>query len=105
NELRQVENTRRPAMMGGVTALPMRANECTSPWANPQLLFGVQLAMARVAVGKPAPSPNPSASRNRNSDAIPVTALVKIVDIPTIAQHKASVRRGPSRSPIQPPIS
>src|SRR5690349_6825544 len=105
NETRQVANRSRPAMIGGVTALPIRAKECTNPWANPQLPCGVQLAIARVAVGKPAPSPNPSASRSIMSVAIPVTAPVSAVDIPTIAQQIASVSRGPSRSPIQPPTN
>src|SRR5579863_7232864 len=105
NVPRQVENSSNPAMIGGVTALPIRAKECTIPCANPQLPCGVQLAIARVAVGKPAPSPNPSASRNRISDAIPVTAPVSAVDIPTSAQQIASVSLGPSQSPIQPPIN
>src|SRR5579871_3487493 len=53
NETRHEENTSRPATIGGVTALPIRPNECTMPCANPQLPCGVQLAIARVAVGKP----------------------------------------------------
>src|SRR4051812_28704967 len=61
--------------------------------------------MARVAVGNPAPSPKPNARRTTNNDATPVVVLVTIVDSATIAQQSASVRRAPSRSPIQPPIS
>ena len=41
----------------------------------------------------------------QNERAIPVTAPVSAVDIPTSAQQIASVSRGPSRSPIQPPIN
>src|SRR5579871_3206211 len=36
----------------GASALPILAEACTIPCAKPQLADGVQLAMARVAVGK-----------------------------------------------------
>ena len=90
NEPRQVENTSSPAMIGGVTALPIRANECTIPCANPQLPCGVQLAIARVAVGKPAPSPNPSASRSRNE---------RRDSGHRARQHRAISRQSRSKSP------
>src|SRR6476646_784489 len=47
------------AIIGGVTAFPIRADECVIPCANPQLRVGGHLAMARGAVGNAAPSPNP----------------------------------------------
>src|SRR3954464_2101504 len=56
-EIRQETNARSAAISGGVTAFPMRANECVIPCANPQRSTGVQLDIARVAVGKAAPSP------------------------------------------------
>ena len=105
NDARQLVNSSRPAMIGGAAALPIRPKECTRPCANPQLLCGVQLAMARVAVGKPAPSPNPSARRNPISEAMPVAPPISMVEVPMMAQQMDSVRRGPSRSPIQPPIN
>ena len=105
NEPRQDENVRSPAINAGVTALPIRENEWTIPCAKPQFPRAVQLAMARVAVGKPAPSPNPKARRTANSDATPLTAPVSTVDSATIPQQSDSVRRAPRRSPTQPPIS
>ena len=39
----------------GVKAFPIRAKECTRPCAKAQFLLGVQVAIARVAVGNVAP--------------------------------------------------
>ena len=93
------------ATSAGVSAFPIRLNECVMPCAKPQRPTGVQIAMARVAVGNAAPSPNPNARRTPNSDANPPTAPVSAVAAVTMAQHAASVILGPKRSPIQPPIS
>ena len=86
-------------------AFPIRANECVIPCANPQLPAGVQLDIARVAVGNAAPSPKPNARRSANSETNPPAAPVSMVDAPTMAQQTDSVSRGPNLSPIQPPIS
>src|SRR5215475_5588880 len=43
---------RSAAINGGVSALPMRPKACVMPCAKPQRPGGVQLDMARVAVGK-----------------------------------------------------
>ena len=79
--------------------------ECVIPCAKPQLPTGVQLDIARVAVGNAAPSPNPKARRSANSDTNPAAAPVSMVDRATIPQQTDSVSRGPNLSPIQPPIS
>src|SRR5215471_13209639 len=105
NVPRQVANINRPIINGGVKALPIRANEWTIPCAKPHFSFGVQLAIARVAVGKVAPSPNPNASLQKNKEVRPPTAPVKTVEPTTMAQQTASVRLGPNLSPIQPPKS
>src|SRR4249920_1895300 len=104
-ETRQDENTSSPAINDGVTALPILANEWTIPCAKPQLPRGVQLAMARLAAGKPAPSPKPNARRTAKRDATPLTAPVSAGDSATTPQHIASVSLAPRLSPTQPPIS
>src|SRR5258708_10805281 len=38
------------AIRGGVSAFPIRADECVMPWAKPQLRSGTHAAIARVAV-------------------------------------------------------
>src|ERR1700739_215638 len=43
------------AIKGGVAALPIRAKEWVIPCAKAQFRSGVQVDMARVAVGKVAP--------------------------------------------------
>src|SRR3984957_12077024 len=96
NEARQDTNARRTAINAGVSAFPIRLNECVMPCANPQLPAGVQLAIARVAVGNAAPSPKPKARRIANREANPPTAPVRIVDTPTMAQHTLRVSRGPN---------
>jgi hypothetical protein len=71
-------------------------------WAKPQLASGVQVAMARVAVGKVAPSPMPSASRAANRLAKPPVAAVATT---TMMPEIPSVARAPNLSPSQPPTS
>src|SRR5579864_92375 len=105
NEPRQDTNTSSPAIRGGVRAFPMRENEWVMPCAKPQRSTGVQLDIARVAVGNAAPAPNPNARRNANREANPPAIPVSTVETPTIAQHADSVNRAPSLSPIQPPMS
>ena len=92
-------------MIGGVTALPIRANECTIPCANPQLPAASNWPSRAWPWGSRRLRRIPAPAAARNSEANPVTAPVRIVDIPTIAQQIASVSRGPSLSPIQPPIN
>ena len=75
------------------------------PCAKPQLASGVQIAMARVAVGKAAPSPIPSASRAANNEASPPTAPVVAVAAQTISPQTPRVARAPNVSPSQPPTS
>ena len=48
NETRHEAYASSSAISGGVTAFPMRANECVMPCAKPQLPAGVQLDMARL---------------------------------------------------------
>src|SRR5277367_380865 len=80
------------AIKGGVTALPIRADEWVMPCAKPQLRSGTHTAIARVAVGKVAPSPIPSASRAANRLASPPTAPVAAVAAQTIRPETNSVR-------------
>src|SRR6266404_6944245 len=84
------------AIRGGVTAFPIRANECVMPWAKPQLRSGTHAAIARVAVGKVAPSPIPRKSRAANRLASPPTAPVAAVAAHTIRPLTKSVRRAPN---------
>src|SRR5712664_1783863 len=104
-EARHDTNTSSAAIRGGVSAFPMRPKECVIPCAKPQLRAGVQLDMARVAVGNAAPSPKPNARRNANNETNPPDAPVSTVDTPTMAQHSDKVSRGPNLSPTHPPIS
>src|ERR1700737_641515 len=96
NETRHETQIRSPAINGGVNALPMRANECVIPCAEPHCPSGVQLAIARVAVGKAAPSPKPNARRITMRDARPLAAPVSIVAMATTAQLTARVSRAPN---------
>src|SRR5215510_3726425 len=50
NDPRQDRNAIKTATSGGVTALPIRADEWVIPCANPQLRSGVHTDIARVAV-------------------------------------------------------
>ena len=103
NAPRQLLQSTSAATSGGVTALPSRANACVMPCANPRRCAGVQLCIARVAVGKVAPSPNPSRTRNAISDHSPTANPVIAVATAQIVPQMKSVLRGPSRSPSQPP--
>ncbi len=85
--------------------MPSRAKECVTPWAKPRLPAGVQLCIARVAVGNVAPSPKPSATRKNISDTRPVASPVNAVANAQMAPQMSSVLRGPSRSPTHPPIT
>ena len=105
NEPRHDTTKINEAINGGVSALPIRDAEWVMPWAKPHRVAGSQVAIARVAVGNAAPSPKPSARRTRNREVSPPTAPVSAVDMQTISAEAPSVRRGPSLSPSQPPIS
>jgi hypothetical protein len=64
-ERRQDTNRSSAAISGGVAAFPIRAKECVTPCAKPQSRTGIQVDIARVAVGKAAlrRSPAPNATR------------------------------------------
>jgi hypothetical protein len=104
-EPRQDTNARSAVTRGGVNALPIRAAACTMPCAKPQFPAGVQLAMARVAVGKAAPSPKPTARRIAMSDARPPAAPVKAVETATMIQQAVKTSQAPNLSATQPPMS
>src|SRR5580692_255497 len=55
NERRQVTKSSSPAISGGVSAFPILPKECVMPCEKPQARAGIQVDMARVAVGKAAP--------------------------------------------------
>jgi hypothetical protein len=59
--------------------------------------------IARVATGNVAPSPTPTITRHKNSATTPVEKPVTMVAVAHTSPHRNSVRRGPKRSPIQPP--
>ncbi len=104
NEARQDSVRISAATIGGVTALPKREKECVSPWTKPRCSLGVQLLMARAAVGKVAPSPTPRMRRTMKSEARPPMKPVAIVVTVQMAAQTARVTRGPKRSPNQPPM-
>src|SRR5438309_3331166 len=60
NDPRHVSSTAIQAISGGARAFPIREKECVTPWAKPQRLSGIQLLIARVAVGKVVPRRNPT---------------------------------------------
>src|SRR5438270_12251087 len=88
---------------GGDMALPKRAKEWVMPCAKPRLPGAVQLAIARVAVGKVAPSPIPSSTRAAKSDQKFHTAPVRMVAPAQMNPEMVSVLRAPKRSANQPP--
>ena len=94
-----------PATSGGVIAFPIRAHECVMPCANPHFSAGVQVDIARVAVGKAGPSPKPKAIRAAISDMKPPVSPVSTVEIAAITQQVASTKRAPKRSASHPPKS
>src|SRR5260221_3230183 len=104
-EPRQVTSAASAAISGGVTALPKREKEWVMPWAKPNRASGIQLVIARVAVGKAAPSPKPRASRAASSAANPPAAPVSTVAAQTTRPQIPRVRRAPKRLPSQPPTS
>src|ERR1035438_5576434 len=78
-ELRHETNPSSRDIRGRVSALPMRPKEWVMPCPKPQLRAGVQLDMARVAVGKAAPSLKPRPRRSKNNETNPPVAPVNIV--------------------------
>ena len=88
---------------------------CGLIWATATILTGfaggltslfmcrLLVGIARVATGNVAPSPIPTSSRHMNSMVRPPANPVRMVAVAQIKPHRKSVRRGPKRSPIQPP--
>src|SRR6059036_382235 len=103
NEPRHVTRAISHATIGGVTALPNRANAWVMPCAKPRRPGGVHACIARGATGKVAPSPTPSRSRARNRVVRLPTSPVRIVAVAQIRPQRNKVDLGPNRSPIQPP--
>ena len=64
NDPRHVTSAISHATIGGVTALPSRANAWVMPCAKPRRPSGVQFCIARVATGNVAPSPIPTSRRH-----------------------------------------
>ena len=91
--------------MGGVMALPTLEKACVMPCANPRRLLAVQFDIARVAVGNVAPSPNPSSTRATTRETRPVDSPLSTVAPAQTSEQIVSVRRGPNRSPTQPPMT
>ena len=87
----------------GVNAPPHRALNHKIPCALTRSITGNQFVKALAILGKQPASPTPNRNRQTTSDikfqAQPV-ATVKIDHIPTT---RMSTRRGPMRSPSQPP--
>src|SRR5262249_31744647 len=81
--------------MGGVSALPMRANECVRPWAKARSAGFVQLDNAEVAVGNVGPSPTPSSNLAAIIETNPPARPVRIVAPAQTSEQMASTLRGP----------
>src|ERR1700677_3481060 len=87
----------------GVRAPPNREPACVAPWAKPRSVGNIQRESDRVAMGKAPASPVPKRKR--------INAIDPALQAKTVAQVKrdhqvtihVSVRRGPKRSPNQPP--
>src|ERR1700680_4738868 len=104
NDPRQLIASISQVTSGGVTALPTRAKAWVIPCAKPRFPIAVQFDIARVAVGNVAPSPRPSRIRARTIDTSPPAKPVSTVAPAQMNEQIVNVRRGPNRSPIQPPI-
>ena len=103
NDARQLKASISQVTSGGVTALPMRAKACVMPCAKPRLPVGVQLDIARVAVGKVAPSPRPSRMRAMTIEISPPASPVSTV---APAQMKRADRqRSPRAESVADPAA
>src|SRR5215510_14569078 len=89
--------------IGGVNAAPKRAPECVTPCAKPRSLAGSQNESARVAVGNAPASPIPKRNRTTYIDHLPRASAVMAVKADHQRAIAANIRRGPNRSPSQPP--
>jgi hypothetical protein len=88
---------------GGVNAAPKREPPCVTPWAKPRSDGSIQRESERVAIGNAPASPTPNRKRNIAIDAAFQAAAVSAVNALHHVTMRASARRGPMRSPNQPP--
>src|SRR5215813_12771533 len=101
--LRQPKPAISATAIGGVNAAPRRAPECVMPCAKPLSPAGSQNESARVAVGNAPASPIPKKNRTTYIDHLPRANEVAAVKADHQKTNIASTRRGPNRSPSQPP--
>jgi hypothetical protein len=88
----------------GVNALPRREKAWVMPCAKPRFRVSTQYCIARVAVGSVAPTPNPIRMRAAKSEEKSHATLVNTVAPAQTSPLKNSVRRGPKRSAVTPPM-
>ncbi len=89
--------------IGGETAAPSRLALCDTPWTRPRSRGGNQSCMARVATGNAPASPMPNRNRTAANEATPLAAAVSAVMTDQYVTMPVNIRRGPKRSPNQPP--
>src|SRR4051812_28263480 len=91
------------ATNAGVMAAPSREPACVIPCAKPRSEGSIQRERDRVAIGNAPASPMP----NRKRQAIMEPALHMPINEAQKMDHHATIpasaRRGPKRSPSQPP--
>src|SRR5262245_26767231 len=92
------------ATSGGVTALPIRANECVTPCPNPRLRDGSQSDIARVAVGR-AETPIPSITRLISIPPRLLVTPIHMVAADQMTANAVNAFRAPHRSLTQPPMN
>src|SRR6266851_2822181 len=89
--------------MIGVNAPPQRALSQRMAWARSRSRVGSHVVKARVRLGKQPASPAPKSARVTSRDVAFHTQPVAAVKNDHHTTTRVRTRRGPSRSPSQPP--
>src|SRR6202453_3327375 len=87
----------------GVRAPPKREPACVAPCAKPRSVGNIQRESDRVAIGKAPASPIPKRKRINAIDPALQASTVAQVNRDHHVTMSVSARRGPIRSPSQPP--
>ena len=91
------------ATIGGVKAAPSREPAWVTPCAQPRSEGSIHRDRLRVAIGNAPASPTPK--RNRQIPMLTAPTITAVSDVNALHHSTISVnaRRGPKRSPSQPP--
>src|SRR6266849_4950284 len=89
--------------MSGVNAPPQRALSQRMAWARSRSCFGIHVVKARVMLGKHPASPAPKSVRTTSREVSFHTQPVAAVKNDHQITMRIRTRRGPRRSPSQPP--